>query len=161
MEFALDLGTLFVIPLSIEEWLFTAIPVAIAVRMEGAGRSMARVAYLISMILRLIGLMFLGMLIGMAATSLATGLSGTTPGTSIADFDWSSFFWSVFATGLIVGFISAIVLTRPIIWRLRDANLDTRLAYLGMVPVVGTLLAIALIFYPPSKSAAAPEPAAG
>jgi uncharacterized membrane protein YhaH (DUF805 family) len=150
MDFNLTLDPtgLFAVPETLTEWLLTSIPVVLAVRMERLGLTLPRMAYLLSLVLRLIGMMLLGMFLVFVAGNVGAAMSEATGRSYL-----SQALLPIVTAGILLSAVTGVVMTRPVIWRLRDAGLDTRFAYLAAVPILGALMAIALIFYPPGKNA--------
>jgi hypothetical protein len=128
-------------------WTMQLLPAAFGIWSERSGERFARGAYLISLILRAIGLLLFGSLV---LYILGYLIFNHDPASSIPALDAS---WLVTA-GMLLSAFSSIVMIRPLIWRLRDAGIEKKWAYIAVLPYLDFVMYLGLIFYPSSRSPA-------
>lgn len=158
MDFSIDLSLdpASYMPVDLIGWVMQIVPAAFAVWTERSGIRFARVSYLISLILRVIGMTILAMI----ALKITGALAGMPTFGDFFNPETPSSLWTLAAVGYVMNILWSIVLVRALVRRMRDAGISQKWAYLSVLPFVDAIMFIGLIFYPPSRMPAPTEPAA-
>jgi len=151
-SFDLNLDPMASIPVDLIGWALQIIPAAITVWSEKSGIRLTRGAYFWSLFWRIIGMLILSMIMLNVLTLFMVQSNGIPTPAMLMSVDFWISFWPLALAATAIDVFFTWVMVRPVVRRLRDAGIDTRWAYLTVIPVVDFIVTVALIFYPPSKT---------
>jgi len=150
----LDLSTfldpLSYLPVGLWAWALQIVPTALGIWSERSQQRLARGDYLISLVVRVIGLMVLNWGI---ITAIGYLVFTHDPASNTPAIDGVT---ALLAFATLMSLASGIILARPLVRRLRDAGIDKRWGYFAVLPYLDFLMFVGLIFVPPSKPVAEP-----
>jgi uncharacterized membrane protein YhaH (DUF805 family) len=152
LDLTLSLDPMSYMPEGPIGWALQILPPAFGIWSERTAQRLARVSYLFSLILRVIGLVILNWL----ALSVLSGVYGMPSVGEIFNPTQYEGYWPLTITGYALAALFPVILMRPLVWRMRDAGIEKKWAYLAVLPYLNFLMFFGLLFYPPSKAAAEP-----
>ena len=135
--------------------ILPALAAGIAVATERSGKRLNRSRYCLGLALQLVlpyALYSAAVMILMQAYYTLQPAAGDRP--------WAPMhlFWTLFALRIIVHSVLSFFAARLLVRRLRDAGLNTAIAYLAAIPVLQILPLLAFALHPPSRRSVAATP---
>jgi uncharacterized membrane protein YhaH (DUF805 family) len=146
-DFSLYLDPASYLPVGLLDWTLQIVPIAFGIWPERSQQRLARGAYLGALILRVVGLLVLHLALTLIVLKVIFTHDPSSAEPMLFDAN------TLIGIGIFMSVLSGIVLSRPLVQRLRDAGIDPRWAYLAVLPYLDFLMFAGLIFYPPSKTA--------